>query len=434
MDEHHGFRRSHVFLRLIIYSAYIYIFSFFLLFFFSSQVFYHKVISEPESLRKLGVSNQFCFHSQFIIRYLLLQRLISTLIPVIIVEVLAMSLVQDHTSKATLKLPVPGQSMETYSGARLRESLRFALKVLDRRQDMSPGVERFYSRFRDAITDALDAETGPERIARLMTVARMEHFIVDRHHLQPQKFGRSWEVRTALLELREMQYLARYGDYVNMGVGHVRIHAGASKLPGWECISGKYPWSDISRRLRAEEVALHRSGDQPWNGPYPTFLAISDGCWSMGYDFDFVRWSIHHYAKKKPTFQTGLECLIRCGGTSSALFHDLKDVWCVFSETRSQTQIEHLRAVIQNHIDLWFDSSCDRDKPDRWLPTEEFYDAWRKIVDRENEVYAQRAEEEDGDGDGDGEGEGEKYAERVALPWPEKTWSAEMVIWEKSRG
>lgn len=327
------------------------------------------------------------------------------------------------SSQADLKLPVPEESLEAYSNARLRESLNFALEVLNLR-NISPRSERFYSLFRDKIIAALDAETRHERLTEKEGVATIEQMLFNTYYHQPKYFGRASEVRAALLELREMQYLARYGDYVNIGVGRVRIHAGASKLPGWETISGNYRWSDISRRLKAEEEALHRSCGHPADGPYPMFLAISDACWSMGYDFDFVRWSIHHHARRNLTSPKGLEDLIVRGGPfllSKALFYDLKDVWCVFSESRSQTLVEHLKAVIQNHIDLWFNSSLDPKTPGLWISSGELYDAYQKA--RENKAYARMAEEE--------REEEEKSAQKVALPLPERTWSAQMVHWER---
>ena len=328
------------------------------------------------------------------------------------------------TSPANLKLPVPEASLEAYSNARLRESLNFATKVLDLR-NISPRSDRFYSLFRDKITAVLDAETRYESLSRKVEVLTMEQILFKTYYLQPKHFGRASEVRAALLELREMQYLARYGDYVNIGVGRVRIHAGASKLSGWETISGKYRWSDISRRLKTEEEALQRSCGHPTDGPYPTFLAISHACWSMGYDFDFVRWSIHHHAESNLTSPRGLEDLIVRGGPfllSEALFHDLKDVWCVFSERRSQTHVEHLQAVIQNHIDLWFNSSLGPKTPGLWTATGELYDAYQKA--RENNAYARVVEEER---------EEEKSAQKVALPLLERTWSAQMARWEKSQ-
>lgn len=310
---------------------------------------------------------------------------------------------------------MPENSSHAYSNARLRQSLNFALTALDRR-DISPRSEKYYNHFRNEVTAALDAETRFERLKQIGKVIAMEHLIVTTPHLKPENFSRASEVKAALLELREMQYLARYGDYLEITAGQVRLHAGASKLPGWETISGKYQWTEIWQMLEAEEVRFMEAEEGSLrpsvDGPYPMHLAIKNACTSMGYDFDFIKWSIHTYVKRNVTFHEDLEGLIarrKFIQLAHALFQDLRDIWWVFSESRSQTNLKHLEAVILDHIDCWFDCSLDRENPEAWIVRRALSDASRKA--RQKKACAQKREEDEDEEDKEEEEEEEEKEE-----------------------
>jgi hypothetical protein len=252
--------------------------------------------------------------------------------------------------------------------------------------------------FREEITRALEAKTPEEKLTRVHEIEVFERVINDKAFLQPRTFSENMEMEDALLRLRELQYLARYGDYVKIVTGQVRLHAGETRFAGWETLSGKHQWIEISQRLKKEEYDLDKAVKGPWEKEpkysYDTIIAIETVCEGMGYDPELVKWSIHTYAERNATFHKDLDHLITKGAftqLAEALYRDFRDIYCVFSETRSQTDLKYLECVIKAQIDRWFDTSLAPDNPLAWLPKKELMDAYTKAVKKASD---QKAKEE----------------------------------------
>jgi hypothetical protein len=114
-------------------------------------------------------------------------------------------------------------------------------------------------------------------------------------------------------------------------------------------------------------------------------IAVEAACEGMGFDKKLVKWSIYTYAKRNATFHKDLDHLISNGlfnELARALYHDLRDIYCVFSETRSQTDLEYVEYIVQTQIDRWFDTSDDPDNPQTWLATKALKDAFHKAKDK----------------------------------------------------
>lgn len=107
--------------------------------------------------------------------------------------------------------------------------------------------------FRDELKDAINAKTKDERLERAGAVRVMEAMISENAFLRPNNFNETIELQNALLQLRELQYLGRYGDYLKIIPGQVRMISSATKFEDWELLSGQRQWTEVAKDLIFEE-------------------------------------------------------------------------------------------------------------------------------------------------------------------------------------
>lgn len=266
------------------------------------------------------------------------------------------------------------------------------------RRDISPRTEKYYSLFKDEISRALNAKTPEEKLKSAGGVEAMERVITETAFLRPGSFSQTMEMETALIQLRELQYLARYGDYMKIVTGKVHLHGGKTKYEGWKTLSGQRQWTEIAEIMEKEQDVLAASMRSEWSpstkSKYPVLTAVENASRDLGFDPGMVKWSIHTYAARNAAFHKDLEILAAKGSfgrLAAVLYHDLRDIYCVFSETRSETHLRYLEQVIRIQIDSWYDTSDHPDIPESWIPKQELRDILRKATDKEaREVAAEK--------------------------------------------
>lgn len=87
--------------------------------------------------------------------------------------------------------------------------------------------------YKEELKDALKAETMEQRENHAMMVMAEERLIQDKRFLQPLKSIHGAELEDQLLQLREFQYLNRYGDYMKIIPTRLRLHASKHKSENW---------------------------------------------------------------------------------------------------------------------------------------------------------------------------------------------------------
>jgi hypothetical protein len=144
------------------------------------------------------------------------------------------------------KCPKPEASLSDYNAPRLQKSLMFVEKVLAKR-DITPRQEHFYQLFKIGLKDALQTDGSKKsHKGAAECVAKFEFLATSNHFLA---FNMSEEKRTMqsnVLELRRLQYYARYGDYLKVLPNKIRAHAREAGIHNWQLIVGKHLWTDIS--------------------------------------------------------------------------------------------------------------------------------------------------------------------------------------------
>lgn len=169
-----------------------------------------------------------------------------------------------------------------------------------------------------------------------------EKLIEQNAFLWAQRFSQNLELETNLLQLWEIQYLARYSDYMRIIPTRLRQHASETKTSDWELISGKHYWSDIASKLTAEDknqrnIRLFDS-EAYKAADYRTHAAVYNASRALGISEDLTIWSIIQYGLRNEKAHRELEAL-RAEGDFQQLAQvysaDLEDVDLVFSEFRT---------------------------------------------------------------------------------------------------
>lgn len=275
-------------------------------------------------------------------------------------------------------VPVPGASADSYTSEKLQNGLVYAEKCLKRRE-ISPRAELILVAYKKSIKEALTATTDARRRDKSIEVMIEEIIIQQSSFLKPGKSEQQVYWENMLLELRDLKYLARYGDYMKIIPTRLRHHASAQKLQGWEKLSAKNAWTDITEKIDDEEVRhkeAMRPGGQSEDAPRPTTMAIVNACEDLGLSKKDAFWSIKGYARRNSDFHSGLDALKTQGRffeLAETLYADKNDLASV-SSYKSQTDTDHLRDIIQAEIDECFENAHEiPDLPTAWIASSTLY-------------------------------------------------------------
>lgn len=103
--------------------------------------------------------------------------------------------------------------------------------------------------------------------------------------MKPLKSAKQAELEDHLLQLREMQYLARYGDYLKIILARIRNHASTQKIQGLELTSAHYQWTEIADAIVKEEERrkeADRLGSKMKDEGLPTSMTVKFACRDLG--------------------------------------------------------------------------------------------------------------------------------------------------------
>lgn len=109
--------------------------------------------------------------------------------------------------------------------------------------------------YQKEIESALDAKSHEQREQCTKMIIAEERLIQEYRFLQPLGPNQMAEMEDQLLQLRQLQYYVRYGDYLKIVPTRLRIHAGKDKTQNSKALSGANYWSVIAGNLENEEAA-----------------------------------------------------------------------------------------------------------------------------------------------------------------------------------
>ena len=145
----------------------------------------------------------------------------------------------------------------------------------------------------------------------------------------------------------------------------LRLYTSKYKSENWQLISGNNYWSRIAVTLGAEEEARKeavRVGAALDKVKLPTTAAVYMACANLGVSEELALWSIQEYSTCNREVYRDLNDLKREGEfllLASILCADRNELSSTFSLIKSETDIAHLRVIIQSEIDTWFKDISD---------------------------------------------------------------------------
>ncbi|KAL8907655.1 MAG: hypothetical protein Q9171_005771 [Xanthocarpia ochracea] len=268
---------------------------------------------------------------------------------------------------AITECPGPETSTEAYTVPRLQKSLAYAHNCLQRR-DLSPRLKIFYELFKDMVKDAIQMDDVESRRRVLEYIQVQENMIVTYEVLRPITSPPSQEVvelQKLILELRKMEYIDRYGDYLKDWA------AKTQRIPGWELIRSTRWWSNIANDLKDEDEARNKFWAEQ-GGPFntmpgcPSHKAIVTVCEDLNIDEDLILLCV----KNEPVHRS-IDELILTGNfplLRKTLLADQKDLLCTFGNVRPQDGLSKVSKVIQLTIEKYF-IMHDPEVDDTWGPS-----------------------------------------------------------------
>lgn len=280
----------------------------------------------------------------------------------------------DPNSNALPEIPIPEAHSSLYTKERLQKSLVYAEMCLQRR-DISPRSELFMQLYKDEIKDALNTEAVEKRDHHVIMIIAEERLMQEKEFLRPFKSASTIEMGDQLLQLREFQYIARYGDYMKIIPNRLKIHASNTKFEDWELISGSVYWSKIADQLEEEEKKRKEATSK---GLFqvtsaPVAYAIFKACYDLGISDDLAIWAIKEYAARNRGAHRDLIDLKKEGQYSllaMILCADRNELFSTFSCIGSETDLTHLQNIIQGEIDTMFEDTVENPtNPSVWVPS-----------------------------------------------------------------
>lgn len=238
--------------------------------------------------------------------------------------------------------------------------------------------------YKEEVKEALKIDSGQDHRELIACVRNKERLIQRKGFLQHHVSEMQTEMQDHILQLRELQYITRYGDYVEIVPMRLRYYSGQHKTENWELLGGRNYWSAIADQLSEEEKtkeAARRKGLPIDSVEVDTHIAVRQACKDLGVSYELAVWSIKEYGTRNVQVHRDLSELAKSGkflALAKILFTDKEDLDSVFSEFRTATDKVHLAEIIQSEIDKWFDATVDLQNPEVWTPSDDLKQHYRK--------------------------------------------------------
>lgn len=105
--------------------------------------------------------------------------------------------------------------------------------------------------------------------------------------LSAAAFIKTQELQQNLLELRELQYYSRNGNYVKIIPTRLRLHASEHKTTNWQLLCSRFRWSEIATGLsvvhKAMKAKLRTEGSAAMYAlALETYVAVQTACRELG--------------------------------------------------------------------------------------------------------------------------------------------------------
>ena len=292
--------------------------------------------------------------------------------------------------------PEPEDDATQYTKERLGQGLVFVEARL--RRNISPRSAKVLELQQASIVAALE-DTDSEKDEFLLGQIRiMDDLIYNNNFIRSDPYDQ--QLQNTLLELKELVFYCRYGDYVRDKLALLRYRSKTENTRGHEHISGKHLWSAISAELKDEKDRHQEALKAGKETDRPLTMAVWIACSELGFDKNLMVDAIDMYGKRNNAVHADIEKVIKlCKWSALAriLCQDLIDLPLLIPPSRPQ-DLMMVGSIIEDLRDTYFEpKSGDADDPDTWVPSAKARELSQKRQlekEEEEETAKQRAAKE----------------------------------------
>ncbi|MCJ1393983.1 hypothetical protein MMC18_006860 [Xylographa bjoerkii] len=276
-----------------------------------------------------------------------------------------------------LESPKPENDPSKYTEERVRAGKEYATRRLNSKtRRPSPNLEKLLCVYLLACEKVLeDVEEGQlESDLEAISEVRQYELEMSENNWSAAAGGSaaSQQLQEDLVELRRLQYIARYGDYTKIMAHRVRKAAKEHKTEDWEEISGRVSYLDLAELLHKEEKDFDKYGSKPAQGQVGNSQAVHAACTSASIDFNQTRNAIYVYGGRCNAVHNKIFELAEESWSDAAqiLFHDLMDLSSVMPPGMEEEE-DTIRAILLELRDEWFDIQPGKYiEPKAWWPNQ----------------------------------------------------------------
>ena len=267
-----------------------------------------------------------------------------------------------------LTTPKPENDATQYTKERLGQGLVFVEARL--RKNISPRSAIVLELQKTSIMAALERNEWEKDDFLLGQIRIIDHLISDNYFLRGEPEDE--KLQDTLLELKELTFFCRYGDYVGDRLALLRYRSKSENIPGHEHISGKHLWSAIATELKAEEKRHQKALKAGKEAEQPLTMAVWTACSELGFDRNMMVDAIHMYGTRNNAVHADIKVMIKSckwSALAKTLCQDLIDLPLLISPSRHQ-DLKMVGSIIEHLRDMYFEpESGDADDPDTWIPS-----------------------------------------------------------------
>ncbi len=286
-----------------------------------------------------------------------------------------MPTMQSATSTASSYIPLdpaapsPEKSPADYSHSKVEERLEYVHRAEER--NLTPRSQMFLQLYKEAADNALQVVDEDVRACYYTRLYRYDQFIQQNFWLCKEPTEQHKELEQKLLELKRLEYYARYGDHLTSELAEVKETARALRIESHEELQDY--WTKINEKMRDEKLILERDGVQTDHRSVPTLLAVWHVANTVNLPRERVIWVIEQYAQRSLLSHYTITQLMQTGDWSALailLYNDAKDlaVTIPLSDARN---LVNMSATISTLKERFFEvEPGDEDFPKAWTRTE----------------------------------------------------------------
>ena len=277
---------------------------------------------------------------------------------------------------ADLIPPQPEEDVNHYTQNRLQQGLQYSEARLTRK--ISPITHAFMKRYHDAYEHALESAT--ER--NIGAVFAFDEILHSKAFLQREFSNSEMELVHELQRLRELEFLANYGDYLGADTSELRHRSRELKTPNYEQLSARNKWTTIADRL-ALQIQANSSAEDGVKA------AVYAACTKIPLDYDQTIWTIQAYAERNGYCHNDVGDFIenmQWTRLAKRIYADLNDIPNAIPLTRSAelpSWIKAIETVRDRYLIV-----VDNDDPETWIPANRALELIKERIEKKERQHA----------------------------------------------